>query len=267
MLRRFLVLVLMILRVVVVDMCSMIIRRITLENIRSYDNLDLVIPEGIVLLSGDIGSGKTTVLLAIEFALFGLQPGQRGSSLLRNGCDRGSVVLELSVDDIPVRIVRGLVVKGKSISQSDTSITIDGVSEDLSSSELKNRVLTLLNYPPEFARKTNLLYKFTVYTPQEEMKQIILEDSQTRLNAIRHVFGMNKYKTIRENASLFITHLREIIRNHEGMIRSLDSKKQNLEERKEVLIILDKELESAESEYNSLVSIRKSTEKELSDTK
>ena len=60
-------------------------KKIILKNIRSYKNQEVVFPEGAVLLAGDIGSGKTTILLAIEYALFGLQPGQRGASLLANG--------------------------------------------------------------------------------------------------------------------------------------------------------------------------------------
>ena len=59
----------------------MIIEEIFLENIRSYETLHLEFPKGAVLLAGDIGSGKTSILLAIQFALFGLQPGQKGTSL------------------------------------------------------------------------------------------------------------------------------------------------------------------------------------------
>jgi DNA repair protein SbcC/Rad50 len=59
---------------------------ITLHNIRSYEDVTLRFPEGSLLLSGDIGSGKTSILLAIEFALFGLLKGEvEGTSLLRHG--------------------------------------------------------------------------------------------------------------------------------------------------------------------------------------
>ena len=52
------------------------IKRIVLNNIRSYEKEEISFKEGSTLLSGDIGSGKTSVLLGIEFALFGFQPGQ-----------------------------------------------------------------------------------------------------------------------------------------------------------------------------------------------
>ena len=69
----------------------MILKKISLNNIRSYEAQEIEFSEGSVLLSGDIGSGKTSILLAIEFALFGLQPGQRGSAILRNGAKEGRV--------------------------------------------------------------------------------------------------------------------------------------------------------------------------------
>ena len=53
----------------------MIIKKIKLENIRSYKQAEVNFPLGKVLLSGDVGAGKSTILLAIDFVLFGLTKG------------------------------------------------------------------------------------------------------------------------------------------------------------------------------------------------
>ncbi|MEM2914856.1 MAG: AAA family ATPase, partial [Candidatus Bathyarchaeia archaeon] len=50
----------------------MILKSLKLENIRSYTNQIIEFPLGTTLFEGDIGSGKSTILMAIEFALFGL---------------------------------------------------------------------------------------------------------------------------------------------------------------------------------------------------
>ena len=50
----------------------MILNSLIIDNIRSYDHEEVVFPRGISLFEGDIGSGKSTILMAIEFALFGL---------------------------------------------------------------------------------------------------------------------------------------------------------------------------------------------------
>jgi len=227
----------------------MIIKKISLTNIRSYEQQEVVFPEGSTLLSGDIGAGKTSILLGIEFALFGLQPGQRGTSLLRNGETEGCVVLEFEVDNNNVLVERKLKRGSKTVSQDYCAITINGEKRELSVTELKDKVLEVLNYPKEFAKKQNLLYKFTVYTPQEEMKQIILEDPDVRLNTLRHVFGIDKYKKIIENISVFSSKLREEKRVKEALIENLEqdkallnSKEESLEEKRYNLVSVEKEL-------------------------
>lgn len=213
----------------------MLIKKIKIENIRSYESQEIEFPKGSVLLSGDIGCGKTSVLLAIEFALFGLQPSQRGSSLLRNGAKEGRVVLEFEIDGKTIIIERVLKRGSKTITQDYSCITINNEKFEASVTEIKNKILDLLSYPQEFAKKTNLLYKFTVYTPQEEMKQIITESIDTRLNTLRHVFGIDKYKRIEENIDIFKSNLREKIRNKEGQISDIEQIKMNLEEKKQRL--------------------------------
>ncbi len=210
------------------------LKKIILNNIRSYENQEVNFSKGSTLLSGDIGSGKTSILLGIEFALFGLQPGQRGSSLLRNGVNEGGVVLEFEVDEKNILIERTLK-KGKSISQDYAAITIDGEKNEVAVTELKSKVLDLLSYPKEFSRKQNLLYKFTVYTPQEEMKQIILQDSETRINTLRHVFGIDKYKRILENVAIITLKLREEKRMLEGATMTLEQDKLEIVSKEEEL--------------------------------
>jgi exonuclease SbcC len=152
----------------------MMLQKIKLKNIRSYQECEIEFPQGSFLLSGDIGSGKTTILLAIEYALFGLQPGQRGSALLRNNTDFGEVSLEFEIDGHSIILERKLKRSQNAINNDYSAISIDGNKLELSATELKTRVISLLGYPSEFVKKNNLLYRYTVYTPQEHMKQVIL---------------------------------------------------------------------------------------------
>lgn len=220
------------------------IKKITLNNIRSYENQEVVFPDGSILLSGDIGSGKTSILLGIEFALFGLQPGQKGSSLLRNGKSSGGITFHFEINGKEIIIERNLK-KSKTTSQDTCYLTIDGSRTQLSVMELKSFILDLLNYPKEFSKKQNLLYKFTVYTPQEEMKQIIQEDPEFRINTLRHIFGIDKYKTILENSLLLALKIREEKRVKEGMIFGIGKEMLNLSEK-------ENELQSRQVEFLSI---------------
>lgn len=208
------------------------LKRILLQNIRSYDIAEIEFPDGNVLLSGDIGSGKSSVLLAIEFALFGLQRGVGGGILLRNGQKIGGVKLEFEIDGKNVKIERKLKRVKESVKQDLCFIEVDGLKEQLSSTELKSRILDLLKYPQEFLNKNAILYKYTVYTPQEEMKSILTEDSSLRLNTLRRVFGIDRYKRIIENSIIVNTRLREQIKHKEGMVIDLEDKRTELQSRK-----------------------------------
>ena len=259
------------------------LKKIVIDNIRSYKHQEIDFVEGSTLLSGDIGSGKTSILLGIEFALFGLQPGQKGTSLLRNGEDKGGVIIEFEVDDKQIKIERSLK-RAKSISQDYCSITIDGDKREISVMELKNTVLELLNYPKEFSKKQNILYKFTVYTPQEEMKQIIIQDSATRLNTLRHVFGIDRYKKILENTSMLTAKLREEKRLKQALTADLEkskeeitSKEEELEAKRYNVISIEKELflktearkeiQEEKEKISGKIEEKKDLEKEIEKTK
>jgi len=241
----------------------MILKKLQIENIRSYEKQEIIFPKGSTLLSGDIGSGKTSILLAIEFALFGLQPSQKASSLLRTGTHNGKVILEFEIEDKQIIIERSLKKGKKTITQDYTSITIDNEKLEGAVTEIKNKILKLLNYPSEFAKKTNLLYKFTVYTPQEEMKQIILEPKDIRLNTLRHVFGIDKYKRIQENATLFASKLREKIRINQAMLLELENEKEILTQKQVALISLKEMQKQIKQTYENTIIITKEKEKEL----
>src|SRR3989344_3273045 len=120
----------------------MIIKTLKLENIRSYLNQEINFPLGSVMLSGDIGSGKSTVLLAIDFALFGLRRGNlSGGSLLRNGTNRGSVELHLYIDGKNVVIKRVLKRTKDSVVHDFGYIIINGKKNEGTHIELKQAVL------------------------------------------------------------------------------------------------------------------------------
>jgi len=241
----------------------MLLKKIKIKNIRSYKEGVVEFPEGSTLLSGDIGSGKTSVLLAIEFALFGLQPGQKANSIMRNNEEEASVVLEFEVDEQRIVIERGLKKSGKSIGQSDIAISVNNERFEGSVTEIKNKILSLLNYPPEFAKKTNDLYKFTVYTPQEEMKQIVQESNDVRLNTLRHVFGIDKYKKIEENLDILTAKIRQEIRIKEVEMGNVEQKNTQVKDKKDTLIIQQSRIKDIDKEIYQIELLKIEKQKEI----
>ncbi len=224
------------------------LKKIKIKNIRSYKDQEIIFPDGSILLSGEVGSGKSTVLLAIEYALFGLQPGQKGSALLRHNKIKGEVILELEIDGKEIIIERRLKRSQKGVSNEYASITIENEKIESSVTEIKSKIVQLLGYPPEFIKKNNLLYRYTVHSPQEQMKQIILEDSETRLTMLRHIFGIDKYRQIKNNLSMYLNNLKGSSKILQMEIRDLDEAKKTLESKKNHLLDLAEQIKKQKLE-------------------
>ena len=100
----------------------------------------------------------------------------------------------------------------------------------MSSTELKQEIISLLNYPQEFLTKSkDLIYRYTVYTPQEEMKHILLENPEERLNILRRVFGIDKYKTVIGNSKSFISKIKGKVKEFSGFVSDLEDKRRSKE--------------------------------------
>jgi len=226
----------------------MIIKKIKLHNIRSYLDEIIELPKGKVLLSGDIGSGKSTVLLAIEFALFGIQKGiLEGASILRNGKKEGYIEVEIEVGKRKVIIRRNLKRDKNSVTQLNALLTVDGNQKKLTVTELKGFILQILNYPISILKKRGLIYRYTVYTPQEDMKRIMLENTEIRLDTLRKVFDIDKYKRILNNSEIFISELKEKQKEKKGQLIDLTFKKENLKKKIQLKIEAKKKIENLNS--------------------
>ncbi len=246
---------------------------IHLENIRSYHDAAVEFPIGSVLLAGDIGAGKSTILLAVEFALFGIrQPELPGSALLRHGASEGSVELIFEVDSHKVVIRRVLRRVKDRIGQAPGSVTIDGLQMDLMPKEIRAKVFELLRYPESLvSRNQDLIYRFTVYTPQECMKQILFEDPEIRLDTLRKVFAIDRYKRARENLTVFLRVLRERRASHEGQVMDLRQKEDQRSlyenEKAKLLTLIDvakNEFVNASAQTQSQKAALETIEKDIS---
>ncbi len=240
------------------------LKRLKLINVRSYKEFEIEFPLGSILLTGDVGAGKTSILLGLQFGLFGLQPGQRGSSILRNGEETASVSLEIEVDGEDIVIERTIKKsKNGAISQEVNKISVNGFEEALSTSEIRSKVISILGYPKEFTKKSDLLYRFTVYTPQEGMKEIIEEKADVRLDLLRHIFGIDRYKRIKENCIVLNQRIKESIKIKEVLASDISVIKERLTVEKERKIKKTKENNDLFIELSNLGSKKECIEEIL----
>lgn len=213
----------------------MILNSVKLHNIRSYIDEEITFPKGSVLLSGDIGCGKSSILLAVEFAMFGILPGIiEGEALLRNGKSNGFVEIDFSVDGQHLIVRRNLKRLKDSVRQDSGYLIVDNMKYELTPNEIKARILEILGYPKELITKSKaLIYRYTVYTPQEAMKHILFEQPDIRLDVFRRVFQIDKYRRINQNCSIVLQSINEkkkVLNVQVSDLEDIKAKKAKLED-------------------------------------
>ncbi|MFY9868721.1 MAG: SMC family ATPase, partial [Candidatus Nitrosopolaris sp.] len=231
----------------------MLLRKITLKNIRSYkEDTVIEIPEGTILFQGDIGCGKSTILSAIEFALFGLGDID-GNNLLRSGEKRGSVLLAFQVNNKNYQIFRSIIRHNKKVTQDEGYIVDEAVTTTYSVSEMKSKILKIININEKAqTRTTSVIYRFAIFTPQEMMKQILSELPEKRVEILRRAFNIEEYSTVRRNAEIFLSWTNGEIRVSSEISKDLYERKSLLQGLKQRVSFLTTEVEKGKSEISQL---------------
>jgi len=242
----------------------MIIKQLMMQNIRSYaDQTPITFPPGTILFQGDIGSGKSTILLAIEFALFGLGDID-GRHLLRGNENEGSVRLDFEVNGHEYSVYRSLVRKRKYVRQDEGYIVEDEERTDYSVSEMKERILKILDFHERPQPKTSsLIFRYAVFTPQEMMKEVLFQRVDQRLNTLRRAFGIEDYSIARTNVEVFRRYLRDNIKVIQGQTLDLDEKKHSVATEETRLNTLNQELAALTDQFNTLDTALQTTHAEI----
>jgi len=264
----------------------MLIKSITIENIRSIKSMHQDFPQSMMLFFGDIGSGKSSVLKAIEFALFGiLDAGDLGGeSLLRRGEKKGFVELTFAIDDHEYTVRRDLERskgKGKAAKGAETVnqgkggfLIVDGVKTPYSAKELRVQVLKILGYSvPRYQNAKMIpLYRFTVYTPQEQVKEILWEPADKRFEVLKEVFEIVKYETALTNVKAADDGLRARVDAVDRQLAGIGDPETQIPEKQaaiqaqyEVLADLHGKLAGLRQRKDELVALRDAAQADLAD--
>ena len=100
---------------------SLLLNRITMENVGPFDHLELDLTEGWNVLLGDNGCGKTTILKAVSAALCGDKAPAKAaiSRLLKHKQDEGKIILQIGDREYTTKIRR----EGKRITVRSRQVT------------------------------------------------------------------------------------------------------------------------------------------------
>jgi len=166
----------------------MILRRLSLENYRKYRKVDIEFPLGLIAVVGRNGMGKTSLVEAIAFALYGKTASRDDlRSCISDWCEEGEacrVELEFEVGGSPYRIVRRVrPVQGAQAHQAELfegtraeplSASVTGVEEHI-------RRVSGMDY---------LTFTRSVFSKQKEVNALSAAEPRERQAAIRRMVGI-----------------------------------------------------------------------------
>jgi len=192
------------------------------------------------------------VLNCIEFALFGSSELDR-TELLRRGEDRGEVKLYFKIGDRSCWIKRVLSRRGKRVELEDTVLWNGEKELHLKIIDSRKEVFNMLNIKDNPNSQTPpSLFRYSIYTPQEQVKQILEARPEERLKILRQAFRIEDYERVLENLEGVKREIRDRINELKGATQDFEKEKVKLSTEEEEAEKLEKQIASYNSELEHL---------------
>lgn len=210
------------------------IREVQLRNVRSHVDTTVDFSDGINLIEGDVGSGKSTILQSIEAALLGY----RVKELVRIGAQSAGVRLVLEPELIIELEVTPRGSKGG-------WLTREGKRVPLTASQLRESVVRVLSLGEASSTASEPhVFRTAVYVRQEDLKSI-LDNEEDIGSLVRKATGIERYSVARENSD-------SIGRELQNYLKNLRFQEEDLSKRIDSNSGVESELKEAESRLEQL---------------
>ncbi|RLI24031.1 MAG: hypothetical protein DRO52_06120, partial [Candidatus Hecatellales archaeon] len=151
--------------------------------------------EGFNCVVGGVGAGKTSILLAIHFALFG-EPLYRGYDyLLREDRNHGLVELEFEHAGKTYRVIRGLTRDRKGrISQSPDELFLMEDGKKIA----WGKVSAVQEHLKQVTGLDRFMFEGFIWIQQERLKEILNVPPRERQNLLDELFGLADFRRASE---------------------------------------------------------------------
>lgn len=202
--------------------------RLQLQNIGTFVQADIELRDGVTIIAGDIGVGKTMLLRGLTAALIGADRGQ-AAALLRWGTDKGRMAITLEHDGKPLSISRALNRDGATVNQNEVLVN-DGKPRIMSPTVAHAKLFAkLLGFPVPYSARHDV-YNHVFAVPQEGMRAVLDETSRNRVEVLRRVFGVEKFAVAADNGTALSRELDSRLRESAPQVEQLQVIKQRRSE-------------------------------------
>jgi len=248
------------------------VKSLQLENIRSHFKTTIPFVRGFNCLVGGLGRGKSSVLYAIDFVLFGDPLGRSYGYILREGADAGKITATFVHGGKTYTLHRALRRSEKGISQDMEQLKF--YENDKLIASAKNEAVA-----EQLKALTGLdknLFREVVWVRQEHLKELLDVTPRQRQTKLDQLFGLSDYEVAWSGLHAFqrdyevekgvhkedpdVVGVDKLQAEYNKAVEEFSSIQNQLQDLSEKLAQAESALKEATSRLQSLEEMRKQTE-------
>jgi len=248
------------------------VRALLMENIRSHKKTLINFQDGFTCLIGGLGRGKSSILYAIDFALFGDPLGRSYEYLLREGSDRGRVALKFVVEGKEYTIWRAIRRRGKGIGQDMEQLKLfegDRLIAEMKGEAVAEQLKAITGIDKD-------LFREVMWIRQEHLKDLLDMRPTERRRRLDALFGLSDYEAAWTNTRSIINwyeselntlerdpeiaRIEEFEREYDKAVRELAEKEEELHDLRDRLSRAEVRLREATARLEQLEALRRRNE-------
>lgn len=191
----------------------MLLRKIFLKDFFSHADtkIDFTKTEGVVLINGVNGAGKSSLIEAVFYALFNELRTNNIDDAIRHGQDSMYVVVEFELNGQIIQIARS---KRRGKAQK-LNLSIDGIEIEELSSELQKRIESIVKLSSESFRSS-------IFFKQEDGNFFASSKPEERQQILSDLLELNKYERLEKLARDNRTDVKNNIKAKQMSIQDME---------------------------------------------
>jgi exonuclease SbcC len=228
-----------------------ILKKVDIRDFRSHKQTTVNFDEGISVIVGDNGSGKTSILESVNFALFKQKPNVNMDDLIRRGADSAEVSVTFNANGRTFRATRGRrtgKAYGSALYKIDNGEVLLVKGED----EITKEIEDILGLGGE-------LFTSAIYIKQGEIDKLISAPPAERKEHIGKLLGADELERAHEGMKKLVKEYDDRIKRLSHVPEEIEETEQKIKKVKGSIKTLREELKKS-SETSALVK------KELKET-
>jgi DNA repair protein SbcC/Rad50 len=241
-------------------------------NVRSHKESFVEFKDGITVISGKTGSGKSTILMSVYYALFG-SADLSNNEIMRRNSKKMLIELKLIQNNNEYIIIRGLKRTNDSITIDNDNLKVlkNGIQLNVlnRANDINSIIKDILGFPLD--SKPNLMFQVLSYTKQDNIRSLLEMRKEERQDFIDKILQLSKYKNVFENLKPLINNylskheiivqLSEFLINEKESIEKLEKNINELNEKiidnEKKLLVINPSLQKKTNDIKNINSLLK----------